>query len=87
MVVTRIIIKYENDLSRPAPLTLCVGGPYHIETSPLICSANQWAGFYMIGTSVVQGLMSSLSQILHVLLSISILLFASCIAGFLQVEK
>ena len=21
-------------------------GPYHIETSPLICSANQWIGFY-----------------------------------------
>ena len=29
-------------------------GPYHIETSPLICSANQWAGFYMIGTSVMK---------------------------------
>ena len=25
-------------------------GPYHIETSPLICRANQWTGFYMIGT-------------------------------------
>ena len=24
------------------------GGPYHIETSPLICSANQWTGFYDI---------------------------------------
>ena len=24
------------------------GGPCHIETSLLICSANQWAGFYMI---------------------------------------
>ena len=23
------------------------GGPYHIETSPLICSANQWTGFYI----------------------------------------
>ena len=29
------------------------GGPYHIETSPLICSANQWTDFYMIGTSVM----------------------------------
>ena len=27
------------------------GGPYHIETSPLICS-----GFYMIGTSVMEEL-------------------------------
>ena len=28
------------------------GGCYHIETSPLICSANQWTGFYMITASV-----------------------------------
>ena len=24
------------------------GGPYHIDTNPLVCSANQWTGFYMI---------------------------------------
>ena len=32
--------------------------PYsnHIETSQLICSANQLTGFYMIGTLVVKGL-------------------------------
>ena len=24
------------------------GGRYNIETSPLICSANQWTNFYMI---------------------------------------
>ena len=24
--------------------------PYHIETTPMICRANQWAGFYLIGT-------------------------------------
>ena len=30
--------------------------PYHIETSPLICRANQWTGFYMIGTSVMKEL-------------------------------
>ena len=34
-----------------------VGGPYHIETSPLICSANQWADFCMIETSVMKELM------------------------------
>ena len=33
------------------------GGPYHIETSPLICSANQWTGVYMIGTSLMQKLL------------------------------
>ena len=30
------------------------GGPYHIETIPFICRANQWTGFYMIGTSVMK---------------------------------
>ena len=35
------------------------GGPYHVETSPMICRANQWTGFYVIGTSVVKGLMSN----------------------------
>ena len=32
------------------------GGPNHIETSQLICSANQWTGFYMIETSVMKEL-------------------------------
>ena len=32
------------------------GGSYHIETSRLICSANQWTGFYTIGTSVINEL-------------------------------
>ena len=32
-------------------------GPYHIETSTLICPANQWTGFYMRGTSVMKELM------------------------------
>ena len=30
-------------------------GCYHIETGPLICSANQWTGFYMITSSVLKG--------------------------------
>ena len=30
------------------------GVPYHIETSPVICRANQWTGFYMIGNSVMK---------------------------------
>ena len=32
------------------------GGRYHIETSPSICSANQWTGFYMIMASVMKEL-------------------------------
>ena len=30
------------------------GGPYHIETSPLICRANHWTGFYMRRTSIMK---------------------------------
>ena len=37
----------------PKPLTFYDGGRYHIETSPLICSADQWTGFYMITASVI----------------------------------
>ena len=32
------------------------GGRYDIETSLLICSANQWTGFYMIKASVMKEL-------------------------------
>ena len=32
------------------------GGRYHIETSPLICFANQWTGSYMITDSVMKEL-------------------------------
>ena len=28
------------------------GGCYHIETSPIICSTNQWTGFHMVRNSV-----------------------------------
>ena len=37
-------------------LTFYDGGPYHIETSPLISRANQWTGFYMIGSSIMKKL-------------------------------
>ena len=26
---------------------------YHIETSPLICRENQWTGFFMIGSPIM----------------------------------
>ena len=32
------------------------GGLFHIETSLLICSANQWTGFYMIDTCIMKEL-------------------------------
>ena len=32
------------------------GGPYHIATSLLICSADQWTGLFLIGISVMKEL-------------------------------
>ena len=32
------------------------GGRYQIETSPLICRANQWTGFYIVTASVLKEL-------------------------------
>ena len=29
-----------------------------METSPLICRANQWTGFYMTGTSILKELIA-----------------------------
>ena len=43
------------------------GGFYHIETSPLTCKANQWTGFYMIGTSVMKELLLLRNNILHII--------------------
>ena len=40
------------------------GGHYHIETSPMICGANQWTGFYMITASVLKGLRIIASEII-----------------------
>ena len=40
------------------------GGRYHIETSPLICSANQWTGFYMITVSVKKELNSAVTKLI-----------------------
>ena len=37
-------------------LTLTYGGPYHIADGLFICRANQWTGFYMVGTSVMKDL-------------------------------
>ena len=36
-----------------------------METSPLICSANQWTGFYMVTASVTNELILSRLQILE----------------------
>ena len=36
------------------PLSAGGGGGGGAHYGPLICSANQWTGFYMIGTSVIK---------------------------------
>ena len=41
-----------------AEMGLTLSLPYHIETHPLTCIANQRTGFYMIGLSVMNDLMS-----------------------------
>ena len=41
------------------------GVPFHIETSTLICSTNQWAGFYMIGIYVKKELMVKKDFLVH----------------------
>ena len=53
-----------NSLEATNYLLLHDGRPYHVETNPLICKANQWTGFYMIGTSVMNDLISNL-QLIH----------------------
>ena len=36
--------------------------PYHVETSPFICFANQWTGFYTTGTTVMKELISFITS-------------------------
>ena len=44
--------------SNRVPLILSWRRPPSHRTSPLICGANQWTGFYMITASVMKGLMT-----------------------------
>ena len=44
------VVGYYYDVLIEGFLLIHDGGPYHIETSPLICSANQCTGFCMIVT-------------------------------------
>ena len=41
---------------QPGLLFFYDGGRYHIETSPLSCSANRWTGFYMLTAYVIKEL-------------------------------
>ena len=50
------IIKNNHILIKQSDQLFHDGGPYHMETSPLISRTNQWTGFYMIGISVMKEL-------------------------------
>ena len=45
------------------------GGPYRIETSTLICRANQWTGFYTIGTSVMKEFFNEFTKKLWIIIN------------------
>ena len=38
-------------------------GHYHIETSPSICRANKWTGFYLITASLMKELTQVIVQV------------------------
>ena len=46
----------EMHLRQPGFSPLMINVPHCIETSQLICNANQLTGFYMMGSIVVNGL-------------------------------
>ena len=48
------------------------GGPSYKETSPFICIANQWTGFYVLGTSVMKELKKTNISICFDLFMISV---------------
>ena len=55
LFVKRCILDVWQGFEQASVITLILflnGGPYHIETSPLICWANQYTGFYMLEISV-----------------------------------
>ena len=51
---TRTTLKLHNILVNFKLVNSYDGDRYHTETSPLICGANQWTGFYMITASVMK---------------------------------
>ena len=63
VVIARYNVKYmtsillgSHTLQRTLETLHSFGGLSHIKNSPLICRANQWTGFYVIGNSVIKEL-------------------------------
>ena len=55
VAIHKIILLWPN-IGLPIGTSWDIEGYYHIETSPLICSANQYTGFYMVEISVMKEL-------------------------------
>ena len=68
------------------------GGRYHIETSPLICRANQWTVFYMITASVMKELNVSAmlycvqNYLAHIIISKLGCFSLGCFYSFIMIE-
>ena len=64
-----IEMKYWAQMGCPRFYGFCRTLSHHIETSLLICRANQWTGFYMIGASVMKELIffftTSLTEVIQ----------------------
>ena len=58
-IFSEILIDLTDSWLNTLTLLFHDGGPYHIETSPLICSANQLTGLYVVGTSVMKELINT----------------------------
>ena len=56
--------RQENDIGQPSVNSFMTEVPIKLETSPLICSANQWTIFYMIGTSVMKELTMTILMVI-----------------------
>ena len=54
--MAKILACSEFAMMHTSPQLFHYGGRYRIETSPFICSANEWTGFYMITAPVMKEL-------------------------------
>ena len=64
---SRIHEMFETRDSTKCLLLFHDGGRYHIETSPLFCSASQWTAFYMITASVMKELIISVISVINII--------------------
>ena len=54
LIKTKLLVSTRSSLQ--SFNSFMMGDRYHIETSPMICAAHQWTGFYVITASVMKEL-------------------------------